>query len=46
MAMNQNMRSVHNYAADFENCIARFTSYDEAMLLQMFLWGLDKPNKI
>ena len=42
MAMCQNRRSVHEYAAVFENCVGRLSSYDEATLMQIFVWGLGK----
>ena len=42
MVMRQNWHNVCNFAADFENCVSRLTLLDEATLMQMFLWGLDK----
>ena len=42
MAMRQNRRNVRDFAADFENCVGRLTSSDEATLMQMFLWGLNR----
>ena len=42
MVMRQNWHNVCEFAADFENCIGKLTSSDEATLMQMFLWALDK----
>ena len=42
MVMRQNRRNVHEFAADFENCVGKLTSSDENTLMQMFLWALDK----
>ena len=42
MAMRQNRRSVRDYAAEFENCVGKLLSYDEGMLLQLFIWGLEE----
>ena len=42
MAMRQNRRSVRDYATKLQNCVGRLSSYDEATLLQMFIWGLEK----
>ena len=40
MFIKQGKRSVREYAADFESNMGRLESYDEGMLLNMFIWGL------
>ena len=42
MVMRQNRCNVRDFAADFENCVGKLTSLDEATLMQMLLWALDK----
>ena len=42
MFMRQNKRNVREYSADFENCVGKLTSYDEATLIQIYIWGLER----
>ena len=42
MAVCQNRRSVRDYVVEFENYIGWLSSYDEAILLQNFICGLEK----
>ena len=42
MAMRQNSHNVWDYAAEFENYIGWLSSYDEATLQQILVWGLEK----
>ena len=42
MVMRQNWCNVREFAADFENYVGKLMSSDEATLMQMFLWGLDR----
>ena len=40
MAISQGQRPVREYASQFETLLGRLDSYDEAMLLNQFIWGL------
>ena len=40
MAISQGNRPVREYASQFEMLLGRLDSYDEAMLLNQFVWGL------
>ena len=40
MSISQGQRSVREYASQFETLLGRLDSYDEAMLLNQFVWGL------
>ena len=40
MSISQGMRSVREYASQFEMLLGRLESYDEGMLLNQFVWGL------
>ena len=42
MAIRQNRRSVCDFVAELENYIGRISLYNEATLLQIFIWGLNK----
>ena len=40
MSISQGQRPVREYASQFETLLGRLDSYDEAMLLNQFVWGL------
>ena len=40
MTISQGSRLVREYASQFETLLGRLASYDEAMLLNQFVWGL------
>ena len=40
MSISQGTRPVREYASQFETRLGRLESYDEAMLLNQFVWGL------
>ena len=40
MSISQGTRPVREYASQFETLLGRLESYDEAMLLNQFVWGL------
>ena len=40
MSISQGSRPVREYASQFEMLLGRLDSYDEAMLLNQFVWGL------
>ena len=40
MTISQGSRPVREYASQFEMLLGRLDSYDEAMLLNQFVWGL------
>lgn len=40
MAMRQGKRGVREYSTEFENFIAKLSSYDESILLNLFIWRL------
>ena len=40
MSISQGTRPVREYASQFEMLLGRLESYDEAMLLNQFVWGL------
>ena len=40
MAISQGTRPVREYASQFETLLGRLDSYDESMLLNQFVWGL------
>ena len=40
MSISQGTRPVREYASQFEMLLGRLDSYDEAMLLNQFVWGL------
>ena len=40
MSISQGTRLVHDYASQFETLLGRLDSYDEAMMLNQFIWGL------
>ena len=42
MVMRQNRQNVRDFTTYFENYVGKLTSSDEATLMQMFLWGLEK----
>ena len=42
MTLQQGNRSVREYAAEFEKNTGRLDSSDEAILLQLFVWGLQR----
>ena len=40
MSISQGQRPVREYASQFETLLGRLDSYDEVMLLNQFVWGL------
>ena len=40
MSISQGQRPVREYASQFEMLLGRLDSYNEAMLLNQFVWGL------
>ena len=40
MAISQGQRLVWDYASQFETLLGRLDSYDESMMLNQFIWGL------
>ena len=40
MSISQGQRPVREYASQFETLLGHLDSYDEAMLLNQFVWGL------
>ena len=40
MAISQGQRLVRDYASQFETLLGRLDSYDESMMLNQFIWGL------
>ena len=40
MAISQGQRPVREHASQFEMLLGRLDSYNEAMLLNQFVWGL------
>ena len=40
MYISQGTRPVREYASQFETLLGRLDSYDESMLLNQFVWGL------
>ena len=40
MTISQGQRPVREYASQFELLLGRLSSYDEAMMLNQFVWGL------
>ena len=42
MTLQQGNRPVREYAADFEKNTGRLESSDEATLMQLFIWGLQR----
>ena len=40
MSISQGQRLVHDYASQFETLLGRSDSYDENMMLNQFIWGL------
>ena len=40
MTISQGQRPVREYASQFELLLGRLDSYDEGMLLNQFVWGL------
>ena len=40
MSISQGTRPVREYASQFETLLGRLDSYDESMLLNQFVWGL------
>ena len=40
MIISQGQRLVRDYASQFETLLGRLDSYDEAMMLNQFIWGL------
>ena len=40
MSISQGQWLVHDYASQFETLLGRLDSYDETMMLNQFIWGL------
>ena len=40
MSISQGTRLVRDYASQFETLLGRLDSYDEGMMLNQFIWGL------
>ena len=40
MSISQGQRLVHDYASQFETLLGSLDSYDEFMMLNQFIWGL------
>ena len=40
MSISQGQRAVHDYASQFETLLGRLDSYDEGLMLNQFIWGL------
>ena len=40
MSISQGQRSVRDYANQFETLLGRLDSYDEGLMLNQFIWGL------
>ena len=40
MSISQGQRAVHEYASQFEMLLGRLDSYDEKLMLNQFIWGL------
>ena len=40
MSISQGQRSVRDYASQFETLLGRLDSYDEGLMLNQFIWGL------
>ena len=40
MSILQGQRSVRDYASQFETLLGRCDSYDEGLMLNQFIWGL------
>ena len=40
MSITQGQRLVRDYASQFETLLGRLDSYDESMMLNQFIWGL------
>ena len=41
MSMTQGQQLVRDYASQFETLLGRLDSYDESMMLNQFIWGLE-----
>ena len=40
MSISQGQRSVREYASQFETLLGRLDGYDESVMLNQFVWGL------
>ena len=40
MSISQGQWLVHDYASQFETLLGRLDSYDEGMMVNQFIWGL------
>ena len=40
MSISQGQRAVRNYASQFKTLLGRLDSYDEGLMLNQFIWGL------
>ena len=40
MSISQGQRAVHDYASQFKTLLGRLDSYDEGLMLNQFIWGL------
>ena len=40
MSISQGQRLVRDYASQFETLLGRLDSYDESLMLNQFIWGL------
>ena len=40
MSISQGQRLVHDYASQFETLLGRLDLYDENVMLNQFIWGL------
>ena len=40
MSIFQGQRLVYDYTSQFETLLGRLDSYDESMMLNQFIWGL------
>ena len=40
MSISQGQRAIHNYTSQFETLLGRLDSYDEGLMINQFIWGL------
>ena len=40
MSISQGQRAMHEYASQFKTLLGRLDSYDEKLILNQFIWGL------
>ena len=40
ISISQGQRSMRDYVSQFKTCLGRLDSYDEGLMLNQFIWGL------